>query len=357
MERVPGALNVGLVGCGFIAQAVHLPALSRLSGVRVAALAELDARRLEQARRLAPEAAACADYRELLQRHDVQAVVVSLPPTLQAEAGIATLTAGKHLYLEKPMATELAAADRLLAAWRRSDLQVMIGFNYRFHPLHVDVRREIQHGRIGEPIAVRSIFSSGRGALPEWKRTRPTGGGALLDLGSHHFDLLPYLLGAPVREVRANVRSVTTEDDCAAVTMRLDNGVVVQSLFHIGLHPEDRIEVYGRAGTLVADRLRSLRPEVTDGAAPASRLGRLRRTLAQAMASPLLRDDALAPAREPSYKPALRHFVDCIRAGRPPSPSLWDGRRSLGIVLTAEESARTGRPVPVPELRDEDPAD
>jgi myo-inositol 2-dehydrogenase/D-chiro-inositol 1-dehydrogenase len=341
MERVPGALNVGLVGCGFIAQAVHLPALSRLPGVRVAALAEPEARRLEQARRLAPEAAACADYRELLQRHDVQAVVVSLPPTLQAEAGIATLAAGKHLYLEKPMATELAAADRLLAAWRRSDLQVMIGFNYRFHPLHVDVRREIEHGRVGEPIAARSIFSSGRGALQEWKRTRRTGGGALLSLGSHHFDLLPYLLGASVREVRANVRSVATEDDCAAVTMRLDNGVVVQSLFHIGLQSEDRIEVYGRAGTLVADRLHSLCPEVADGAAPAS----------------LLRDDALAPAREPSYEPALRHFVDCVRAGRPPSPSLWDGRRSLGIVLAAEESARTGRPLAVPELRDEDPAD
>jgi predicted dehydrogenase len=357
MERVPATLNVGVVGCGFIAQAVHLPTLSRLSGVRVAALAEPDACRLEQATRLTPEAATSADYRELLTRRDVQAVIVSLPSALQAEVGIATLTAGKHLYLEKPMATDLADADRLLVAWRRSDLLAMIGFNYRFHPLHVEARRAIQQGRIGELIAVRSVFSSRRGAPPEWKRTRRTGGGVLLDLGSHHFDLLPYLLGVPIREVQATIRSVATDDDFAAVTLHLDNGVVVQSLFHIGAHPEDRIEVYGQGGTLVVDRFRSLRPEVKDDPTPASRLGRLRRTLAEAVGSPLLRQDVLAPAREPSYEPALRHFVDCIRAGRPPSPSLWDGRRSLGIVIAAEQSAHTGRPVPVPELGHENPSD
>lgn len=350
-------MNVGVIGCGFIAQAVHLPTLSRLSGVRVTALAEPDERRLEQAARLAPGAAKCADYRELLYRSDVQAVIVSLPPALQAEAGIAALTAGKHLYIEKPMATNLADADRLLDTWRRRDLHVMVGFNYRFHPLHVGARREIQEGRIGEPVAVRSIFSSARGTPPEWKNTRRTGGGVLLDLGSHHFDLLPYLLGAPVREVRATIRSLAAEDDFAAVTMQLDNGVVAQSLFHRGWHAEDRIEVYGQAGTLTMDRFRSLHPEIAPDSAPGSRLARLRHTLRQALRSPLLRDDVLAPAREPSYEPALRYFLDCVRAGRPPRPSLWDGRRSLEIVIAAEESARTGRPAPAPELGDENSPD
>ena len=354
---MPAAVNVGLVGCGVIAQAVHLPTLSRLSGVRVGALADPDVRRLDHARRLAPDAEAYGDYRELLQRSEVQAVVVTLPPALHAEAGIAVLTAGKHLYLEKPIATELAAADRLLATGRRRPLCAMIGFNYRFHPLHVDARRELRQGRIGEPVAARSIFSGGRGAPPEWKRIRPTGGGALLDLGAHHFDLLPYLLGAPVREVQASIRAVATEDDCAAVTMRLDNGVVVQSLFQLGLPAEDRIEVYGRAGTLVVDRLRSLHVEIADGTATASRFGRLGRVVTQALRGPLLRVDALAPAREPSYEPALRYFVDCIRTGRQPRPSLWDGRSSLAIVLAAEESARSGRSIVLPEVRDADPAD
>jgi len=346
---LPAVVDFGVIACGFIARAVHLPTLSRLTGTRVAALAEPDPDRLQQASRLAPCAAAVADYRELLNRRDVQGVIVGAPPALQAQIGIATLTAGKHLYLEKPIAIDLASADQLLAAWRGSGLHAMAGFNYRFHPLHVAARNHIQQGRIGNVVAVRSIFSAGS-ALPQWKRTRHTGGGALLDLGSHHFDLLPYLLGAPVREVRATIRSLASDEDLAAVTMTLDGGVLVQSLFQIGARAEDRIEVYGQEGTMVVDRFRSLHPEIADWPAPFSRLRRLGRAMAVAATSPLLRDDLLAPTRDPSYASAMRYFADCVRTGRAPSPNLLDGRRSLAVVIAAETSARTGRVVPVAEF-------
>lgn len=356
MTSGSATINVGLIGCGRIAQAVHLGVLSRLPGICMAGLAEPDPERLAQVKRFSSGAAAFADYHDLLAISGLQAVVICVPTGLHAVVAIDALNAGKHVYLEKPMATDLADAGRVLDAWRKSSAHAMIGFNYQFHPLYIEARRLVQEGRVGEPVAVHSVFTSGRGELPAWKQKRQTGGGVLLDLGSHHFDLLSHLLGAPFRAVLADIRSVHSEDDFAAVTAHLENGVVAQSIFSLGARAEDRVEIYGREGKLLVDRLRSLRPEVSDDRAPITRLQRVRHSLAGVAGSPLLRDDLLSPSREPSYERILECFVGCLRDNRAPRPSLIDGWRSLASVVAAEESARTGRPVAVPQLADEDSA-
>lgn len=347
-------LKVGLIGCGRIAQLVHINVLASLPGVKLVALAEPDPQRREAACRLVPGALALTDYQELLALSDVEAVVISLPTWLHVEAAIAALNCGKHLYLEKPLATNLADADRLIAAWRESEVKAMIGLNYRFNPLHIEARALLQAGRIGEVFSVRSIFTSRGGELPAWLQKRETGGGVLLELASHHFDLLPYLLGSQVREVESTIESLISENDYAALTMRLEDDTMVQSCFFFGSWREDCFEVYGRQGKLVIDRFRSLRVELTEDPDASSRFQRLRHTLGLIMHSRLLGDDLLAPKREPSYAMALAHFVDCVHHDHVPSPDLLDGRRSLAIVEAAEESARTGQMVSLPDSTDED---
>jgi len=314
------ALKLGLAGCGRIAQLVHLKVLRELPGVELAAVAEADPQRLDEARRLAPGAAAVSSYEELIAMPGVEAVVICLPNDLHARAAAAALRAGKHVYLEKPLATSLAEARPALEAWRRAGRVGMIGFNYRFHPLYRSARLRLERGELDELLGARSVFCSAARPLPPWKRSRQSGGGALLDLASHHIDLVHYLFGQAVCEVAATLRSVHSEDDTATVELRLAGGMQVQSFFSLDAVDEDRFEIYGRGGKLIIDR---------------QRLG-----LVESLFEKMGR-----PRREPSYAAALQHFVAAAEGRLRAEPDFEDGRRSLAIVEAAEESARTGRAI------------
>lgn len=336
-------LRVGVIGCGRVARAVHLPTLARLPGVRVSALAETHPARLEAAGARFPEADRYDDFRAMLARADLEAVVVTLPPALHRDAAVAAFEAGRHVYLEKPIATTREQAEEVLRAWRRAGTVGMIGFNYRFHPAFRAGRETIRAGRIGEPVAARTLFSSAARPLPAWKRERRTGGGALLDLASHHVDLLPFLLDRAPREVSASIGSRASEGDTALLRLELEGGVSVQSLFCFGTADADRIEVQGTDGELRIDRYRG-RVEVRPAAFEYGRL---------AQATAAVRDlarglrESLGPRGDPSYRCALAAFSEAVRRGDVAEPGLEAGARALSVVLAAEEAARTGRTVPL----------
>src|SRR4030042_5317136 len=121
-ELLMSALKVGLMGCGRIAQSVHLPVLTHLPEVELVALAEVDPERLEKARHLVPKAVVCDHYETLLKMKEVEAVIICLPNDLHTEAAIASLQQGKHVYLEKPLATNLDEARRVLEVWQNTHL-------------------------------------------------------------------------------------------------------------------------------------------------------------------------------------------------------------------------------------------
>ncbi len=347
-------VRVGLLGCGNVALRVHVPTLRRLSGVQVAAVADVDPANQDRVARLVPTAKRFHDYRDLLRNSATDAVVICLPPALHAEAARAALAAGKHVYLEKPLATTWREGRPVVEFWRATGLVGMIGFNFRFNPLYRSAREYLIRGALGPLVAARTVFAAPVRALPPWKERRDAGGGALLELGSHHLDLLPHLFEQEVVEVSAQVRSVRSQDDTAALAMRLGDGILVQSLFSIAAADEDRLEVYGQRGVLSLNRYLSLHVDVRG---PTLRMATLRRGLRAAGAL------ARAPGRlrclvsadyEPSYAAALGMFVDAVRSGRPARPDLEDGLGSLRIVEAAEESARVGRVVRL-RADDEDP--
>lgn len=336
-------LRIGVAGCGRIASGVHLAALARLRHVRVAALAEADRARRERVAPRFPEAEPFDDFRAMIERAELDGVVVCLPPALHAEAAIAAFRAGRHVYLEKPIATSLEEATAVLEAWRSAGTVGMIGFNYRFHPAYRAAREILRSGRIGEPVAVRTVFSSAARPLPAWKRAREAGGGVLLDLGSHHLDLLPFLLERQVREVSASIRSRRSEEDTALLLLGLDGDLPVQSLFCFGTVDEDRIEVHGSSGELSVDRYAG-RVEVRPAEFEYTRWRRARGALRDVARG--LRD-ALHPPGEPSYRLALEAFTETVRRRGPGEPGLDAGYRALGVALAAEEAAGSGKTVPV----------
>jgi myo-inositol 2-dehydrogenase/D-chiro-inositol 1-dehydrogenase len=335
------------MGYGRIARLVHLSVLTRLPGVEVIALAEPDPGRRAEAKHRVPAARAFADYRDLLELRQVDAVVICLPPHLHVDAAVDALQRGKHVYLEKPLGLSLAAATRALGAWRRSQRIGMIGFNYRFNPLYEASRKQLQAGALGELVCARTVFSTPVRPLLDWQRVRADGGGALLDLASHHIDLVRFLFGTDVRDVSAHIDAHRSEGDAAVLQLRLTNGLPVQAFFSTCATEEERLEVYGQAGKLTVERSFSLTVDISRPARSYARVAKIVRTLRALRHAAYILEKIRAPGHEPSYRTALARFVAAVRSGRPAAPDFWDGYCSLAVVEAAEESARTGHSVGV----------
>lgn len=340
-------VQVGLIGCGRIAQAVHLRLLTRMAGVRLTALAETDPARLAKAGDRVRRAARFTNYTRLLARPDVDAVVICLPNALHAAVAAAALRAGKHVYLEKPLATSLAEARPVLRAWQASGLVGMIGFNYRFHRLYQAARTCVQSGRVGPIVAARSVFTTPPQPLPAWKRARHSGGGVLLDLASHEIDLLRYVLGQEVAAVSADVRSLHSEGDTATLQLRMTGGTQAQVFVALGAAEAAGCEVYGQAGSVRLDRYGSWTVRVS-GSRAGSRWQRAWDGLRTLGGVPHLFAKLRAPANEPSFGTALTHFAGAVRGEHPAGPDFGDGYHSLAVLEAAEQSARTGRSIVLP---------
>ena len=340
-------VRVGILGCGSIARSAHLPSLLRTRDSAVIAIADADAANLSAAQAIVRDAKAVRDYADVLAMPDVDAVIVALPPALHADAAIAALERGKHVYVEKPLATTSRDAARMVAAARRTTLTSMVGFNYRFHPIVQAARARLAAGAIGTPIGIRSVFATAAKPIASWKQRRASGGGVLLDLAVHHVDLVHFLLDAATVDVSADVRSVRSEHDTASVHLRLTNGSAASSMFSLSAVEEDRIEVYGTAGKVTIDRYGSLRAVVT---APRARgafgnaISRLAGELAELPAAVRKRR---APMHDPSFPAAIQAFVRAVRDRTPGSPSFGDGLRAAAVIDAAEASAQSGRVVAV----------
>jgi myo-inositol 2-dehydrogenase/D-chiro-inositol 1-dehydrogenase len=343
-------LRVGVVGCGTIARAVHLPLLTRMPRVSVAALADPDDTQRALAHRLAPTAATFADARALFEGAAIDAVVICSPSGLHAAHARAAVQRGLHIYLEKPLATSLAEAVPLRDAWRRAGVVGMMGYNYRFNDLISRLRARVRRGAVGPVVAVRTTFCAPSGRLPSWKQRRETGGGVLLDLASHHIDLIRFLLERKIRRVRAALRSRHTEDDCALLELELEGGAQVQSLFAFGAAPAERIEIHGEAGRLTVDRSASWDVEYEPAGVSPSIRGRIARRISALGRVGFVVEKLRSPLHEPSYRIALEQFVAAIHGSSSCQPDFDDGLTCLAVVEAAARSAECGRVIEMHEL-------
>jgi predicted dehydrogenase len=249
------------------------------------------------------------------------------------------------VYLEKPLAATLADGQAILDAWRRPGRPApvgMIGFNYRFNPLVRKARQLLMHAAVGRPVTARTVFSMVRRPEPAWRYSTEQGGGPLLELASHHVDLMAYLFQERILEVAAD-RPVPGSDATVALRLRLQDGLEVHSTFSVDDADADRIEVIGERGTLTVDRYRDWHVRVTGPQSSPWRNG-LRNTIGALLGSPHLVRKLRSPYHEPSYRLALQHFLDAIRGAHPASPDLADGYRALEVVVAATDSLALGRP-------------
>ena len=249
------------------------------------------------------------------------------------ELARAVAEAGKHLYLEKPVAVSVEDGRRALDAAEAAGIVAAMGFNFRFLPLYRNARRRLREGVIGRVVAVRTRFSEPVDAerMPAWKRRRDSGGGALLDLGSHHIDLLRWMLDDDLARIEsARVELGRSEHDLATFSARTSGDVAVEAEFSYRGGRVCSWEIEGEDGSLLLDRIGGSARQVA-GRGRASR-GARAALMARIRALPI-------PRREPTFGLALGAFAARLHRGTGELPSLGDGLRSLEVVHDVESAA------------------
>ena len=193
---------------------------------------------------------------EFLATPSLDAVWVVSPTFLHHSHGMAALKAGKHVLLEKPLATGKAEAWELVETAKASGVVLATGYQGRYVTGHRAMKKLIADGSLGDVTAARSYYGVHRdGPPPQWRQHRAEARwGALADIGTHHLDLLRMLLGEVVDAHGLTEHQLGFEtDDVAAAALRFDSGVLATLTATVNVWKmATRVEIHGTKGALVA---------------------------------------------------------------------------------------------------------
>ena len=230
-------VRLGLIGCGGIVRLSHAPGYRAIPElVQVAALADPVGANLERLGELlaVPSERRYADYRELLEHAEVDAVTIATPHHAHAAQAIDAAAAGVAVISEKPMATSVEQAEEVLAAVRRHGVPYTVVHNFLFTPGMERARALLAGRAVGRPFfgRAKSLFNkTDDQADPDtvWRASREAGGGAINDTAYHEIYLLETLVGSPVRYVEARVATqhfAFDVDDLALLLLEHANGAL-----------------------------------------------------------------------------------------------------------------------------------
>src|SRR6202167_5350439 len=187
-------MNIGIIGCG----AVGLKRAQSLAGVRLAHCVDTELPRACHAASFSHGCSYGTDWRELMDRADIDAIVIATPQDSQVEIMRAAISAGIHVLVEKPAARHVDELRGLPQLAAKHNVRVRVGFNHRYHRAFQQARRLVDAGSLGPLLFLRARYGHGGrvGYAGEW-RAQPhrSGGGELIDQGVHLIDLARWFLG------------------------------------------------------------------------------------------------------------------------------------------------------------------
>lgn len=331
-------VRVAVLGTGSIAQVVHLPILSRMRGVEVAAVVDADHAKARTIAGRFGVGSAPRAQEEVLENPEVDAVVVCTPSHLHEEHVRQALAAGKHVLCEKPLALTPEGVERILAE-EGADRRLLVAMNQRFRPDAAALKTFVSGGELGEVFYLKAGWLNrrlGRGRR-SWRQRRAAGGGALMDLGVQMLDLALWLLDYPAPErVSAHThREAGAEvEESAAVTVRVAG---------------DRLISVEVTTNLLAERDRQfLHLMGSEGSGSLSPLA-----VYKDMESGLVNvTPPVPPGREnlytASYRQELQHFVEVVRGDRE-AEAPAEHVALMRVLAAAYRSAEEGREIPIEE--------
>lgn len=318
-------LKIGFIGAGYIA-GVHASILARDARVQIASIHDVNQQRAEQLARsvgaqVAPSSA------EVLASCD--AIYITTPNTQHTELAVLCAEAGKHVFCEKPMATSIGEARRVLAAAEKSEKIFQVGHNRRFAPVYAELKRMLSETH--QPHSAHVKMNRGELLNPEWVGDPKITGGFLYETTIHMFDMLRFLFGEIKTLQAVGSKHEYAETDDFSVLLTFENGLhatLASSADASWLFPFERVEVFCHHATIVTREMESLvYSEGLEGKY-------VERSMHQ-----------LSKEEKWGYAQEDRAFVDSIVEGKPAAVSAFDGYKSVEIAKAVYESVRTGEAI------------
>jgi len=287
-----------------------------------------------------------ADYREVMQRDDVDVVTICLPTALHLEVATAAAQAGKHVLVEKPIELTIERATALVDVCKRNGVKLGAVFNRRFVYGPRRAHEAVRGGELGRMLVADMRFKAWRWAEyyrdSGWRGTwGKEGGGALINQGIHGVDLMTWIAG-PITRVQGYARHLRHDieaDDTTVAVVAYASGAfgIVQCTTSVHPKQPDRIELHGTKGTILLEDYKIVGWDLDDASKPGV---------------PTAEERALPGADRDT---SVGHFLqvqdmaDAVREGRDPVIRGEDVLHSLAVVQAIYEADRTGKAVDVPQ--------
>lgn len=316
-------MNVAVVGCGLIGQ----KRVKALSGSRLVACTDLLPARAKGLAAQAPGCEVVDHWKQVIDRNDIDIVVIATTHESLAEITMAAISAGKHVLVEKPGARSAGELKPVLAAAKKSKSLVRVGFNHRYHLALRKAREIFERGELGELMFLRARYGHGGriGYDKEWRATPAlSGGGELIDQGVHLIDLARWFLGDFV-ETQGFAHTYFWNmpvDDNAFLLLKTEKQQV--AFLHASCTEWKNIfslEIYGKNGKLHIDGL--------GGSYGVERLAYYKMLPQMGPPETTIWE---YPMADNSWSVEFAEFLEDIQLGRQPAANLNDAYAALAIV-------------------------
>ncbi|MGH7174283.1 MAG: inositol 2-dehydrogenase [Gemmataceae bacterium] len=333
-------LSIGLIGAGRIGK-VHAETIAfRIPEATLAAVSDIqaDAAHAVARRCSIPRVAASAE--EIFQDSSIDAVLICSSTNTHADLVIEAARARKHIFCEKPIALSLERIDRTLEVVEKARVKFQVGFNRRFDPNFIRVRKAIVSGEIGTPHLLH-IISRDPGPPPV--SYVKASGGLFLDMTTHDFDMARFLIGDEVIQLYAAAGVRVTPEigeagdvDTAVTVLHFANGVLatIDNCRKAAYGYDQRVEVLGSDGGIATENL-------FPNYAVISTSESVRRDLPM---------NFFIDRYAESFKNELQAFVEAVEEDKPTPVTGIDGRAPVVLALAARKSFEEHRPVRIEEI-------
>jgi predicted dehydrogenase len=319
-------VKLGIIGCGIAPTDLHRPALKKLSHqFEIVSVCSQSEQKASDFSKMIGGVPFVTDYRKILENPEIEAVDISLPIHLNFQVAQEALEAGKHVFVEKPIAASLAEAETMLTFETKYPKVMMVAENFRYHPVFHRVRDYLDSGKIGKPYSVfwDSFFHLEPGnkyARTKWRINHKHPGGFITDGGVHNIAALRYMFGEIISGI-AYTRSVNRalgQLDSISFLFTAQNCVNgVFNLYHSSIgYSESKLVILGSEGSIrVSDKTITLSRENED-------------TLEETVES------------DGGYRAEFEDFFQAVRTGKKVLSTFEEGYKDLKTIIHALESAK-----------------
>ncbi len=320
-------LGCGIIGAGFMGKTYARVIRDHVEGATLVAVAE-------------------GSVDALITRDDIDVVCIASPHAVHGEQALAALNGGKHVLIDKPMATTVEACDAILEACTRNKVRCEITFSQRQRICNIETKRILDSGEIGRMCHMRNVqvVPDGMKTTPAWQ-LESENVGILLGHAIHNIDQVRWFSGQEVAKVFGKVGSFDSKyavDSTSDLLLTLEDGTVC-NVFCTFEMPAPGIPRTGGATQIICER--GIIDSDWYGELRVSRNGAPYEVVATQPAIDWAGLGFLDPVRLETYAAVIQPMVDGILAGDTTSVSAFDGRQSVAIALAAYESSRTGQEV------------